>query len=470
MAFNTDSQTLEDLRLLGRGEHAVIGLFNRTHTRGGAELLEDMFRYPLSDAASINRRSAIIRYFTSARTAFPFKAELFDQVEQYLSNTDERTRLTTAPQSLRDRMSNFIAEDSGYKTIQLGVMALVEVVGVLRRFIATVDEPAFLVEKEGFAEVLTEPALQPLWEEGLLLDRGKWSYQRIVGVDAVLRFRHRELIRKMLQRIYRLDVYISVGRVAMERGFVFARAVEGESGQLGRPGLPGQLGQSGLPGQPGQPMLRLEGVYHPHLKNPVANSLYMGPDRNLIFLTGANMAGKSTFMKTLGIALFLAHMGFPVPAVRMEFTVFDGIFTTINLPDNLGMGASHFYAEVLRVKKLARELGQGKRLFVILDELFRGTNVKDACEATIAVTGAFAHRTDSMFVISSHIMEAGEVLKERCGTISFQYLPTLMKGHEPVYTYTLEKGITADRHGMVIVENEGIIGILRNGKKKKKSL
>jgi DNA mismatch repair ATPase MutS len=214
-------------------------------------------------------------------------------------------------------------------------------------------------------------------------------------------------------------------------------------------------------------MLELAGVYHPHLKNPVPNSLTMGPDGHVLFLTGANMAGKSTFMKSLGIALYLAHMGFPVPAERMTFSVLDGIFTTINLPDNLGMGASHFYAEVLRVKKLAKELGQGRRLFIILDELFRGTNVKDACEATIAVTGAFAQQGSSMYVVSSHIMEAGEVLKVRFDSIRFGYLPTVMEGMTPRYTYVLKEGITADRHGMVIVQNEGIIGILQNGIKKK---
>jgi DNA mismatch repair protein MutS len=94
----------------------------------------------------------------------------------------------------------------------------------------------------------------------------------------------------------------------------------------------------------------------------------------------------------------------------MEFSVLDGIYTTINLPDNFGMGASHFYAEVLRVKKVAAALGQGRRLFVIFDELFRGTNVKDAYEATVALTSAFARRRDSFFVISTHIIEAGEVL------------------------------------------------------------
>jgi DNA mismatch repair protein MutS len=215
-----------------------------------------------------------------------------------------------------------------------------------------------------------------------------------------------------------------------------------------------------------QHLLKLEDVYHPQVKNAVPNTIHVTTDSNLIFLTGANMAGKSTFMKSLSIAMFLAHLGFPVAAKKMEFAVLDGAYTTINLPDNLGMGASHFYAEVLRVKKMAQELGEKKNLFIVFDELFRGTNVKDAFEATIAITAAFAKKRNSIFVISTHIIEAGYVLKKRHANINFVYLPTRMTGNQPEYTYTLEQGITADRHGMVIINNEKILDILRNGNKK----
>lgn len=178
------------------------------------------------------------------------------------------------------------------------------------------------------------------------------------------------------------------------------------------------------------------------------------------------MAGKSTFMKSIGIALYLAHMGFPVAASAMEFSVRDGIYTTINLSDDLSSGNSHFYAEVLRVKKIAKELGVAKNLFIIFDELFRGTNVKDAYEGTIAITEAFAQKRNCMFVVSTHIIEAGDVLRDRCSNINFVYLPTKMDNNTPIYTYKLEPGITADRHGMVIINNEGILEIIRSRKNK----
>ena len=439
MLFTTDKQTLEDLNIFGKqGSDSVYTIFNRTTTRGGAAILEEMFRYPLSDEDAINRRSGIIQYFAALGTTFPFQSAHFDAIEPYLSNTDERTKLSAEGHSIGKKLSNLIGVDAETAVIYKGVTALTELLKGTFDFIASLNGKGgafYQDDKDAIASLLAEPAFAPVLKE-----QGKLSHATMVEYDVLFRFRHRPAIQKLLRYIYYLDVYLSVARVALERKFVFPRALPKE-----------------------RHLLNLEGVYHLQLKNPVPNTLQITPDSNVLFLTGANMAGKSTFMKSLGIALFLAHMGFPVAASSMEFSVLDGIYTTINLPDNLGMGASHFYAEVLRVKKVAQELSLSKNLFVIFDELFRGTNVKDAYEATIAITAGFAAKRNSMFVISTHIIEAGDVLKERSPSISFVYLPTRMKGNIPVYTYTLEAGITADRHGMVIVNNEGILDILKKG-------
>ncbi|MEG0797090.1 MAG: DNA mismatch repair protein, partial [Odoribacter sp.] len=234
------------------------------------------------------------------------------------------------------------------------------------------------------------------------------------------------------------DVYIAVAGVAAKRGFVFAKALD-------------QL----------QNKISIRGLYHPQLKSPISNTIEIDENSNIIFLTGANMAGKSTFMKSFGISIFLAHIGFPLPVESMEFTLQSGMYTTINLPDNLSMGYSHFYAEVLRLKKVAEQVSRTQNLVIIFDELFRGTNVKDAYDATVAVTEAFARKRNCTFVISTHIIEAGETLKELCGNINFVYLPTVMEGSQPVYTYKLKAGITNDRHGMMIINNEHILEIIK---------
>jgi DNA mismatch repair ATPase MutS len=166
-------------------------------------------------------------------------------------------------------------------------------------------------------------------------------------------------------------------------------------------------------------------------------------------------------MKSVGIAVYLAHMGFPVAAEQMEFSVKKGLFSSINVPDNLEHGYSHFYAEVLRVKKVAETVDAGNDLIVLFDELFKGTNVKDACEATLSITKAFSQHRNCFFIISTHIIEVGEALKVNAENIRFLYMPTVMKGTIPTYTYQLKEGITQDRQGMMIIENEGILELIQ---------
>ena len=440
MSFTTDRQTYEDLNIFGKhGRDSVYTVFNRCMTRGGAAILEEMFRYPLSDDIAINRRISIIQYFTKIGSVFPFTSVDFDSIGIYLSNTDQRSKLSAQEASVGKQLGNMIAPNAETQVIHKGIMALTGLLKGLDGFLSTLnlsEDDGYYDDAAAIAGLLAEPVFIPILGHG----KGKLTTTMMAEFDVVFRFRNRDSIQKLLRHIYNLDVYLSIGKVAVDRGFVFPKAFSKDRNEL-----------------------ILEGVYHPQVENAVANSIHISPAGNVIFLTGANMAGKSTFMKSLSICLFLAHMGFPVAAAKMDFSVLDGIYTTINLPDNMGMGSSHFYAEVLRVKKIAIELAQGKKLFILFDELFRGTNVKDAYEATIAITAAFATKSNSMFVISTHIVEAGEVLRKQCENVRFVYLPTTMEGTKPVYNYTLKEGITDDRHGMVIIHNEGILDLLEAG-------
>lgn len=445
MSFIIDKQTLDDLGIFGkRGNDSLYSIYNHTHTRGGAEQLEHMFRYPLSEMAFIDDRSQIIQHFKNLGNDlnFPFRPSLFDEAEQYLENNDTRSRLLTEDNTLDRKFKNYLGNDSSFQTIQKGVFALIEILAELQDYIASIRSEAnktpYREELEEIKKILNHQALASILA---MKGKKKLSYQETSDLDGILRFAQRDAIKKLLSYIYNLDVYVSVAKVAIKHNFTFPKVLSKEINTI-----------------------KLEGVYHPQLEKPISNSITIDEESHIVFLTGANMAGKSTFMKSLGIALFVAHMGFPVAAKSMEFSVKDGMFTTINLPDNLSMGYSHFYAEVLRVKKVAEVISQDKNLFVMFDEMFRGTNVKDAYDATVALTEAFDQKSNCTFVISTHITEAGERLKESCRNISFKFLPTKMADTKPIYTYQLETGISEDRHGMIIINNEKILEIIRSGK------
>ena len=205
--------------------------------------------------------------------------------------------------------------------------------------------------------------------------------------------------------------------------------------------------------------LILQDIFHPLIDNPVPNDVEFRVDKNICFVTGANMAGKSTFLKSAGICIFLSQIGFPVPAGYMKTGVFKGLITTINLSDNITQGSSHFYSEVLRVKYVAERMNQSQQIFVIFDELFRGTNVKDAYDASLAIIKAFAKVRKSFFIISTHIVEVANELAE-INNIGFKYMETIFDEGIPRYSYKLQNGITEERMGMWIVNNEGIVDMI----------
>ena len=439
MSFTVDKQTLEDLNLLGKfKKNSIINLFDQTCTRKGELLLESMFRNPLQHVDDINMRSSVIRYFQEAGVTFPIANELFGDVEFYLNSPGASSAFGLQLNTLTYKVKQMFVSDKGYEKIQLGIIALIKLLNSLYKFVQTLpagDSP--------YKEQINE--LKSIYEDSRLswlktaAGINSLSFSKTVKYDSVFRHTCREKLSKLLNTLYEMDVYISVANVARARKFAYATALPKERNYTS-----------------------IKEVYHPSLKSPVANTITIDKEKNVFFLTGANMAGKSTLMKAYSIAVYLAHMGFPVAAEAMEFSILDGMYTSINVPDNISMGYSHFYAEVLRVKNIAEEVGKSKNLLVIFDELFKGTNVKDAYDATVAVTEAFAEYHNCSFIISTHIIEVGEELQKRCDNIQYYYVPTEMDGTRPVYTYRLKPGITEDRHGMMIVNNEQIIEIIKN--------
>jgi DNA mismatch repair ATPase MutS len=331
---------------------------------------------------------------------------------------------------LRLKMMGAFLRDERYAQLQTGLIATIDALNKLKDLVARVNTP--LVEEA--RAILSDKRLAWLHQE-----RGvrELSLMKTSKYDVLLRHAMQEEVGVLLHCLYQMDVHIAVSNVARKHELSYAKALPAD-----------------------QSTIHASALWHPAIHNAVANPMSTGKDSNVLFLTGANMAGKSTYMKSFGIAVYLAHMGFPVAARNMVFSVRDGLYSSINVADDLNRGYSHFYAEVLRVKTVAEQVSQGRNLVVIFDELFKGTNVKDAYDATLHITTAFERYRNCFFIISTHIIEVGEALREGDHPVQFAYMPTVMEGTRPRYTYRLTEGITSDRHGMIIIENERILNTI----------
>lgn len=207
------------------------------------------------------------------------------------------------------------------------------------------------------------------------------------------------------------------------------------------------------------PLLEAKSLYHILLQQPVAYDFQMNPEHNFLFLTGANMAGKSTLIKSVGSAVFLAHIGMGVPAQQMKLTLFDGLLSNINVVDNIAKGESFFFNEVQRIKNTIQKINNGKKWLVLIDELFKGTNVQDAMKCSSAVIKGLIKIRNSLFILSTHLYEIGDELKV-FPNISFRYFETNVKDDQLEFTYQLKEGISNDRFGYFILKKEKVVDML----------
>jgi DNA mismatch repair ATPase MutS len=208
-----------------------------------------------------------------------------------------------------------------------------------------------------------------------------------------------------------------------------------------------------------RPYIAAEGLYHILLQTPVGYHLEMSHENNFIFLTGANMAGKSTFIKSVGLAVYLAHIGMAVPAKSMELTLFHGLLSNIQVADNIVKGESYFFNEVQRIKNTILKINDGQKWLVLIDELFKGTNVQDAMRCSSAVIKGLLKIENSLFILSTHLYEIGDELRPY-PNIAFRYFETHVTDTQLSFSYQLKDGISNDRLGYLILQREGVVDMI----------
>lgn len=204
-------------------------------------------------------------------------------------------------------------------------------------------------------------------------------------------------------------------------------------------------------------LFKADSLFHPLLKNAVENSLEVSSTVHL--LTGPNMSGKSTFLRTLGLCVYLAHLGLAVPARRCELQFYDFIFIAIDLNDDLQSGYSHFMTELENLKAVVLAAREGKTCFAIFDELFRGTNSDDAFSISLSTINGLKKFNSSCFFISTHLHS---LKSEVCDddNVALQQIDCTLSEGRPVFTYKLKDGWSDVKIGQILFEQVGLRSLL----------
>lgn len=435
--METDKTTLNDLSIFNNeDEFSVFNKLNLTRTTGGREKLRQVFNKSLSDIDSIKNVQKTLQLILEKHSQWPLfisNGSVMMVYKFYESSIDEPPARPTPVSAYWYKLFHgpdfsLIKYSSGHAFDFIkGMQQIITVFlndDTPLNLKKVLEKANILIQKHQFQVVFQNEKAEHL------------SHSDMLSFAYFIRYHYKQNFLELIDIYSQLDAWFAMATAVKKFNLSFPVFIASD-----------------------KPVLRAKQLYHVLLKDPVAYDVELSQQNSFIFLTGANMAGKSTFIKAAGSAVFLAHIGMGVPARSMELSLFDGLLSNINVVDNIVKGESYFYNEVQRIKNTILKITDGRKWLILIDELFKGTNVQDAMKCSTVVVEGLIKIKGSLFILSTHLYEISEHLKNY-PNIDFKYFETKVINDKLNFNYQLRDGVSNDRLGYLILKNEKVIELL----------
>jgi DNA mismatch repair protein MutS len=438
--MQVDKTTLADLSIISIDEEqSVFHKLNYTKTVGGKEWLRHFLSNPFGDVTAITNTQHLIKKLIQVQPEW--EKNIITNGTIMVMERFYETAIDEIPSSpgITGAFTYSIFSSADFSLVRYSVKHFIDFCKGLEHIIQLLqadNNPIPLqVLIERIKMLLRKPGLQQLIEK----TSGKeLSKAQLLAIGYYFKRRYKQEALELIEIYSKLDAYYSMAVACKKNDYCFPEFVNDKA-----------------------PYINVFALYHPLLHTPVAYDVQLNREHNFLFLTGANMGGKSTFIKATGVAVYLAHIGMGVPAKHMQLSLFNGLLSNINVVDNLIQGESYFYNEVQRIKKTIEKINDGHNWLILIDELFKGTNVQDAMRCSSAVIEGLRKMQHSIFVLSTHLYEIGDSLKIH-DNIVFKYFETSIVNGQLHFSYQLKDGISNDRLGYLILQREGVVDMLQN--------
>lgn len=431
-----DKTTLNDLSIFHHEEElSVFHHLDFTRTLSGRDWLRQMLSKPLGDVKSINAVQTIIK------DLLPFTQNWPETVTNGTVMVIEKFYETpVADMAVGNQVNVFfykIFYSADFSLARFSVQHFVSFVRGMQELVDLLQNTRssqLQIWKERIAMLLNKPVVREMLQH----EKGtKLSAAEILRYGSFLRKNFKSEVFELIDIYSRLDAYNSMSIACKKYNLVFPEVVEST-----------------------EPYIEAAQLFHILLHTPVSYDVELSKHTNFLFLTGANMAGKSTYIKAVGVAMYLAHVGLGVPAKSMQLSLFHGLLSNIQVIDNIIKGESYFFNEVQRIRSTIERISDGKKWLILIDELFKGTNVQDAMKCSTTVIEGLRKMNNALFILSTHLYEIGESLKQY-PNIQFRYFETHVEDDQLVFSYQLKEGISNDRLGYLILRKEGVVDLLQ---------
>lgn len=206
-------------------------------------------------------------------------------------------------------------------------------------------------------------------------------------------------------------------------------------------------------------MFEAKELGHPMINRNVCitNDVDISDHPYFLVVTGANMAGKSTYLRTVGLNMMLANIGAPVFAKSLKFYPFH-LVTNLRTSDSLADNESYFFAELKRLKMIIDRLQSGEQVFIILDEILKGTNSEDKQKGSIALMKQLI-ANQGCGIIATHDLILGNLEKEYPNEVKNYRFEADITDEELTFTYKIREGVAQNMNACFLMSKMGITGL-----------
>jgi len=201
--------------------------------------------------------------------------------------------------------------------------------------------------------------------------------------------------------------------------------------------------------------IHFESLGHPLINSNkrVSNNFHSEGQGDVVLITGSNMGGKSTFLRTVGVNLVLALAGAPCCAQNGQVSNLQ-LYTSMRTQDNLEKGISSFYAELNRIEKMLKLIGKSQNIYFLLDEMFKGTNSEDRHKGGFSLIYQLSNLNTSG-IIATHDIELAKLSENKKLVANYSFNSEMIN-HSMIFSYKLHNGICYDFNASELMKKSGI--------------
>lgn len=501
--FLDDDNYLEDLDIFGR--HSLFHLLNRTTTIRGAGVLADRLREPLLEAPRILAHQDAIRtlapqtHYRQLLTATGLLLQDAPDREAMKPHADLNTPglrewLETEPRLLRNlpvRITAWLLSafnlyafyvlfaTGAYTLVLLGLAVSRGIWGIYARYLgdqhklighkhAVLDQYAGILAIFNQIDTGQSAVLQELQGH---TGKAHTAIRKLSKLTSAFDQRLNLLVTLVLGNFFFYDLFCMIAvekwKTRNRNGLLLwidavarveaLNALATYAFNHPENHYPQPVTETGPSPDPAPLLIEAIGLGHPLIpaSRRIANDLTIGREERLILVTGSNMSGKTTFLRTLGTGLLMAQCGLPVCATSFRFTPLQ-LLTSLRISDSLQEQTSYFMAELKKLQKIVVQLQTGAPALVLIDEILRGTNSEDKTFGSEQfIRKLLGYRCLSLF--ATHDLSLGEMEQQLPGKISNYCFESVIEAGELHFDYRLQRGIARNRNASFLMQKMQII-------------